>query len=314
MSMQAKQIRILFMGTPSLSSSLLKWMIEEKYNIIGVISQPDRERNRKGELLPTPTKLVANEYGINVYQIDKLKDNYSFILDLKPDLILTIAYGQIVPHDVLKCAKYGALNLHGSLLPKYRGASPIQSAILHGEKETAMSLMEMVDKMDAGRVYYQKNIVIDDEDNTSTLLNKMFEASKYIIANELQNYLDGKLIGIEQDESLVTYAHMIKREDEKINLDNDISFIHNQIRALADDIGAYLIYNGLKIKIFKAMIYNRNNTHPIGTIIASSSAGLLLQCKDGVLAIIELQLQGKKRMSYKDFINGNKAIIGTTLQ
>ena len=301
--------RILFMGTPPISAYVLRKMIEDGFNIVGVISQPDRPVGRKHILTPTPTKVVAIEYNIPVYQKEKIRLDYEFIKDINPDLILTLAYGQILPQGLLDIPKYGCLNLHGSLLPKYRGAAPIQYALINNEEYTGMSLMEMTSKMDAGRVYATKKIKIEEDDNSTSLFIKMGVIAYDLIKDHLPDYLEGKLIGIEQDESLVTFSPTIKKEEEHLDLCKSISTIYGYIRALSDAPGAYLNSKLGKIKIYKAKIYSKDIKGEVGEIIEADNKHLLLQCKDGILDILELQKEGKSRMDYLSFVNGNKDLI-----
>ena len=301
--------RILFMGTPIISAYVLRHMIEDGFNIVGVISQPDRPVGRKHILMPTPTKEVAMEYNIPVYQKEKIRLDYDFIKEINPDLILTLAYGQILPQGLLDIPKYGCLNLHGSLLSKYRGAAPIQYALINNEEYTGMSLMEMTSKMDAGKVYATKKIKIEEEDNSTSLFNKMGVAAYQLVDEYLEDYFIGKLEGVEQDESLVTFSPTIKKEEEHLDLSKSVYTIYGYIRALSDAPGAYLDSPIGKIKIFKARIYSSDIKGEVGEIIEANNKHLLLQCQDGILDIIELQKEGKSRMDYLSFINGNKNIV-----
>lgn len=305
--------RILFLGTPYIASKILKYLIDEGYNIIGVISQVDKEKDRKGNFLYTNTKKVAIENNINVYQYEKIKEHVDEIKELKPDLILTIAYGQIVPQSILDIPSKGCLNLHGSLLPKYRGAAPIQRALLNGEKETGFCLMEMVKKMDAGGVYAQEKIDINEEDNYTSLVEKLIECCKVLINKNLDKYLNGELIKIEQDECLVTYAPKIEKEDELLSLKYSCAEFINHVKALSYVPGGYLFFNNEKLKIFKCEFIDNLTNENIGTI-SYINKKLTLQLKDGHIGIIELQLPGKKILNYKDFLNGHKDLIGTILK
>lgn len=308
--MDKSKIRILFMGTPDIARTVLSSLLCNGYNIVGVISQPDRPVGRKHILLPTPTKSLALEHNIPVYQPVKIRKEYDFVKEINPDVIVVIAYGQILPQELLDIPKYGCINLHGSLLPKYRGAAPIQYSLINNEKVTGMSLMEMTKDMDAGRVYATKEVIIDEEDNSSSLFKKMGIAASELIINSLPLYIDGELPGVIQDENLVTFAPMIKDEEEHISLDDDISHIYGLIRALSDEPGAYIYLDDVKIKIFKAQIISNEITHRIGEIISADKSGLLIQLKGGVLKVLELQKEGKNRIDYKSFINGNSALLG----
>ena len=305
----AKKIKILFMGTPEIASNVLEKLCLCGYNIVGVVSQPDRPVGRKHVIMPTPTKEIANKFGIPCYQPERIRKEFDFVKDIKPDLILTIAYGQIIPQALIDIPEYGCLNLHGSLLPKYRGAAPIQYALINNEKITGMSLMEMNDKMDEGKVYATNIIDIEEDDNATSLFNKMGDAAFELVNDCLQDYLDGKLPGEEQDSSLATYCPTIKKEEEKLNLYESTERIYGYIRALSDEPGAYLLLDNEVIKIFKAKVVSHDVKGELGEILQIDKNGIFLQCKDGILSLIELQRQGKKRMNYKDFANGNASLL-----
>ena len=302
------------MGTPEISSKVLEGLLLDGYNIVALIAQPDRPVGRKKILVPVPTKVVATKYNIPVYQVEKIRKDYEFVKELKPDLILTLAYGQIVPQGLLDIPTLGCLNLHGSLLPKYRGAAPIQYALLNNEKETGMTLMKMVKEMDAGEMYMSKTVQIRDEDNSTSLFNKMGDCALELAKEALPLYLEGKLKGVPQDESKVTFAPSIKPEEEKIDLNKSKEEIFGQIRALSDIPGAYLYLNELKFKIYKAKIISDEVNRKPGEIIRADKGGLYLQLSNGVISILELQKEGKNRLDYKSFINGEHNLVGQILK
>ena len=310
----SKEIKILFMGTPEIASNVLEKLILCGYHIVGVVSQPDRPVGRKKLLLPTPTKEVAIKYNIPCYQAENIKKDYDFIKDIQPDLILTLAYGQIIPQGLIDIPQYGCLNLHGSLLPKYRGAAPIQYALINNDEITGMSLMEMNDKMDEGKVYASNIIDINEDDNATSLFVKMGEAAFELVNDCLDDYLNGKLPGEEQDSSKASYCPTIKKEEEKLNLNDSVERIYGYIRALSDEPGAYLLLDEEVIKIYKAKIVSKEVKGALGEILQIDKNGILLQCKDGILSLLELQRGGKKRMGYKDFANGNASLLHHVLR
>ena len=312
--MNKKDAKIIFMGTPEISSKVLEGLILDGYNIIAVIAQPDRPVGRKKILMPVPTKVVAEKYNIPVYQPVKIRKEYEFVNDLHPDLILTLAYGQIVPQGLLDIPTFGAINLHGSLLPKYRGAAPIQYALLNNDKVTGMTLMRMTKEMDAGEMYAKKEIAIDEEDNSTSLFIKMGDLALELAKESLPLFLEGKLEGIPQDESQVTFAPSIKPEEEKIDLNKTKEQIFGQIRALSETPGAYLYLNELKLKIYKAKIVSDEILGEVGTIVKADKGGLYLQTVNGIIALLDLQKEGKNRMDYKSFINGNQNLVGQLLK
>ena len=205
------------------------------------------------------------------------------------------------------------MNLHGSLLPKYRGASPIQTALINNEKVTVVTLMEMVKAMDAGRMYAKKEIEIVEDDNATSLFNKVKIAASELVLEALPLYIEGKLPGEKQNEEEVTFCSTIKPEQEKLNLSLTAQEIVGWIRGLSDEPGAYLYLNSLKLKIYKAKVINDLVNHEIGEIVQADKNGLAFQAKDGQIAILELQKEGKKRMDYRSFINGNQNLLGQKL-
>ena len=183
--MEKENLKVIFMGTPEISAYVLEAMINDGYQIIGVIAQPDRPVGRRGELEKVPTKVLAEKYNIPVFQPLKIRKEYDFVKELNPDVIITLAYGQIVPQGLLGIPRYGCLNLHGSLLPKYRGAAPIQYALINNDEVTGMTLMEMVAAMDAGKMYAKKELVIAEEDNATSLFQKMAVTAKELILEKI---------------------------------------------------------------------------------------------------------------------------------
>ena len=311
--MEKNNLKLVFMGTPEISAYVFEKMIEDGYHFVGLVAQPDHPVGRKGIIEKVPTKVIAEKYNIPVFQPIKIRDDYSFIDAIKPDLVITLAYGQIVPQGFLDKIPLGCLNLHGSLLPKYRGASPVQTALINSEEVTGVTLMEMVKAMDAGRMYAKKEVMIDEEDNATSLFNKIKEAAKDLVLEALPLYIKGELKGEEQDESLVTFCSTIKPEQEKLDLGLTANQIVGWVRGLSDEPGAYLYLNNLKLKIYKAKKVNEVVDHEVGEIVKADKNGLYFQAKDGQIAILELQKEGKKRMDYRSFVNGNQNLLGQKL-
>ena len=311
--MEKNDLRLVFMGTPEISAYVFEKMILDGYHFVGLVAQPDHPVGRKGIIEKVPTKVVAEKYDIPVFQPAKIRLDYSFINELKPDLVITLAYGQIVPEDFLKVPKLGCLNLHGSLLPKYRGASPIQSSLINNEKVTGVTLMEMIKEMDAGRMYAKKEIEITEDDNATSLFNKVKEAAGELIIEALPKYINGELIGEKQNEEEVTFCSIIKPEQEKLDLSLPALSIVGWIRGLSDEPGAYLYLNNNKLKIYKAKLVDQSISAEVGTIVKADKYGLFMQAKDGVISLLEVQKEGKKRMDYRSFINGNQNLLGQKL-
>lgn len=306
--------RIIFMGTPEISATVLEGIISSGYNVVAVIAQPDRPVGRKKILMPVPTKEVALRHDIPVYQPIKIRKEYEFVKEINPDVIITLAYGQIVPQGLLDIPPLGCLNLHGSLLPKYRGAAPIQYALMNNDKVTGMTLMKMVKEMDAGEMYASEEVKIEESDNSTSLFKKMGEAALRLILKELPNILEGKLVGTPQDESVVSFAPSIKPEEEKLDLNKSKEELHGYIRALSDVPGAYLYLEGLKFKIYRSSIVSNELIGKVGEIVKADKKGLHLQTNNGVLALLDVQLEGKKRMDYMSFINGHPNLLHELLQ
>ena len=311
--MDKKDLRLLFMGTPEISAYVFERMIEDGYHFVGLVAQPDHPVGRKGIIEKVPTKIIAEKYNIPVFQPIKIRDDYAFLDEIKPDLVITLAYGQIVPQGFLDKVPMGCLNLHGSLLPKYRGASPVQTALINGEQITGVTLMEMVKAMDAGRMYAKKEVLITEDDNATSLFNKIKIAASELVIEALPQYINGELIGEEQDESLVTFCSTIKPEQEKLDLSLDKGKIVGWIKGLSDEPGAYLYLNNFKLKIYKAQVVNDLVAGQVGEIVKADKSGLYLQCKNGQIALLEVQKEGKKRMDYRSFINGNQNLLGQIL-
>ncbi|MEG2270173.1 MAG: methionyl-tRNA formyltransferase [Bacilli bacterium] len=308
--MKSKECRIIFLGTPDIAAYVLEALINDNYNIIGIVSQEDKEKSRKGVLLETPTKMIGKKYNIPVYQFDKIRLHVEEVAALKPDLILTLAYGQLVSQEILDIPSLGCINLHGSLLPKYRGAAPIQRVLFNGEKETGFTLMQMIKQMDAGLMYKKLMIKIDDSENFSSLYEKMKECAKDLILSSLSQYIEGKLVGISQDESEATFAPKILKEDEKMDINMNCTDFINKIRALSYKPGGYLLLDNEIIKIFKVHYLNDKKSCENGTIILADKTGIAVQLEDGVIMIDELQRQQKKMMKASDFINGYPNLKG----
>ena len=307
-----KDVRILYMGTPEMSAKVLEALISDGFNIVGVVAQEDQPVGRKAIITEVPTKVVAKAHNIPVYQPHKIRLDYEFVKEINPDLILTMAYGQIVPQGLLDIPKMGALNLHGSLLPKYRGAAPIQRAIMNGETETGVTLMEMVDKMDAGQMFGVSKCEISPEDNYTSLCEKIVKCCIEVSENLLPKYFNGELKGVEQDESKVTFADKIKPETEKLSLDYGVDQFVNYVRGMSEEPGGYVLLDDLKFKILKASRSNQAVDGEVGTLLINKN--VYLKLKDGVIELKEVQLAGKKKMDGKSFANGSKHLNGKVVK
>ncbi len=295
--------RIVFMGTPEFAVPVLNELIKN-YNVVLVVSQPDREKDRKGNLLMTPTKKLAIDYNIDVYQPTKIKEEYEKILNYKPDIIITCAYGQILPNEILNYPKYGCINVHGSLLPKYRGGAPIHHAIINGEKETGITIMYMDSKMDSGDIIYQSKIEIGDNDNLDKIYKEMSFLGARTLLEILPQIFEGTNSRIKQDETLVSFGLNITKEEEKIDFNQSSLRIHNKIRGLSSIPGAYALINDKRMKIYESKLTDIPSKNVPGTIVKIDKNGILVSTNDKDIIITDIKLEGKKRCLVKDFING----------
>ena len=292
------------MGTPDFAANVLKRLIDEQHEVVLVVSQPDRPVGRKKELLPTPVKQVALDYQIPVFQPEKIRTDYDEITAANPDLIITAAYGQIVPKVVLDAPRLGCINVHASLLPKYRGGAPIHQAIIDGEVETGVTIMYMDVGLDTGDMISQITTPITDDDDTGILFERLSQLGADLLITTLPSIEAGINVRTPQDEAKVTYAYNITRAQELIDWNKSAREIFNHIRGLNPFPTAYTVLNEQNVKIFKAEIISGASANP-GTILAVSTAGIEVACGDGALRITELQLAGKKRMQLKDLLNGD---------
>jgi len=310
-----KDIRVVFMGTPTFAVPVLENLIKET-NVILLVSQPDREKDRKGNVLPTPTKKIALENNIEVFQPTKIKESYEKITSLNPDIIITCAYGQIIPEVILNCPKYGCINVHGSLLPKLRGGAPIHHAIINGDKKTGITIMYMDKLMDSGDIISQKEIPILNEDNLDSVYEKMSQLGANLLIETLPSIIDGTNKRIKQNENEVTFGYNITKEEEKIEFSKKSLDIHNQIRGLSSVPGAYCFIDDKRLKVYASEITNRKSDKPSGTIINIDKTGIYVNTKDFVVKLTDIKLEGKKRCLVKDFINGIKVeeYIGKVLK
>lgn len=295
--------KIIFMGTPEFSKKVLEELINLKYEILLVVTQPDKQVGRKKILTPSPVKEFAIEKGISFFQPLKIRKDFQKIIDLKPDLIITAAYGQIIPKEVLDCPRLGCVNLHASLLPFYRGGAPIQRAILNGEKKTGMSLMYMDEKMDEGDVLYQKEIEIDIKDTNKTLFEKLARLSCQIIREKLPLLFENKLIAKKQEHERATYAYNLKKEEEFINFNRDYMVVYNHIRALLDNPGCYGILNGKKYK-FHEVFFMEDKDSVAGMFSGLEKDFLKIGCQNGYVLVFKIQPEGKNILDAKTFMNG----------
>ena len=306
-------VKIVFMGTPLFSVPILEALIEN-YNVIAVVTQPDRISNNK--VLEPAIKKIAESHNIKVLQPVKIRREYQEILDLNPDMIITCAYGQIIPKELLDFPRYGAINIHASLLPKLRGGAPIHHAIIDGYDKTGITIMYMNEKMDEGDIILQSSTSISLEDTTETLHDRLSIMGRDLILDAIPKIVSGNINRIKQNEKDATYGYNISREDEKIDFNKTRYEIFNQIRGLNSYPGAYTIFNNKILKVWKSEIgsnnyFNKKN----GEIVCLYDDGIGVKCLDGEIILKEVQLEGKKKQNAKDFINGHRnELVGNVLK
>ncbi|WP_226674275.1 methionyl-tRNA formyltransferase [Rossellomorea aquimaris] len=305
--------KVIFMGTPDFSVPVLQSLIDEKYDVIAVVTQPDRPVGRKRILTPPPVKVAAEKHGIPVYQPEKIKneDELNQVLALKPDLIVTAAFGQILPNALLEAPKYGCINVHASLLPELRGGAPIHYSILQGKEKTGITIMYMVEKLDAGDIISQVEVDIDERDHVGTLHDKLSVAGAKLLIDTIPPLLEGKISPVKQDDSKATFARNIKREQEKIDWKNDGEQIYNHIRGLHPWPVAYTTLEDSVMKIWWGEKVSGVTSSP-GEIIRVEEDGFIISTGNSTgIKITDLQPSGKKRMSAKDYLRGAGAHLKT---
>ena len=306
--------KILFMGTPDFSVPVLEGLIEN-YEVIGVVTQPDKRVGRHQVLTPSPVKEVALKHHIPVFQPVKVRNEYEDFLALKPDIIVTCAYGQILPKTILDAPRLGCINVHASLLPKLRGGAPIQKSIIDGYDETGITIMYMDVSMDSGDIIEQSTTKILDSDNLESLYNRLKVMGRDLLLEVLPSIFDGTNQRIKQDESLVTYAYNITREEEYLDFTKDARSLFNQIRGLSPTPGAYFLLDGVEMKVYSSYISSDQSTGKVGTVSKIYKDGFGINTKDYVLVITNIKPFGKKRMDASSYLNGisKKDFIGKEL-
>lgn len=295
--------RIVFMGTPIFAAKVLEHLLTLPIEIVGVVTQTDKKVGRKHIVTPTPVKVVAQQAGLLVFQPVKVKDIVSQLQALEYDFIVTCAYGQFLPEVVLKSARIDALNIHASLLPKYRGGAPIHWAVINGETETGISLMRMVKAMDAGEVFAQTRVAITLEDTTSTLHDKLIEAAKACCDRYLLDVFEGKLKAIPQDEAKVTYGYNITGDNEHINFNTSAQVVYNHIRGLIHWPVGYATIQSLRFKFYGCVISDMLATHPPGTIERVDKSGVYVATQSYCVCITHIQVEGRKMYAVVDDVS-----------
>ena len=299
-------MNIVFMGTPEIAMEILKSLYESENSVIGVVCQPDSKSGRGNRVKYSEVKKFALEHNLKLMQPEKIRNNEDFLNELKssnPDVIVVCAYGKIIPKEILDLPKYGAINVHASLLPKLRGASPIQSAILLGEEKTGVTIMQMAEGIDDGDMILKEEVLIGNM-NYEMLYNKLTEIGKRLIINALNMIESGTASFEKQDDSKATYVTTITKADGKIDFNTPAIEIERKIRAFDPWPGAYANLNGKTIKFWKAKVIDLEGRP--GRILNIDDNGIIVACKDSAIQVLEIQVPGKKRVSVKDYLLGNR--------
>ena len=312
-------MKVVFMGTPDFARESLEALYNAGHEIIAVITNPDRPKGRGMKMIPTPVKEFAKEKGLKVYEPEKIRNNEEIINTIKslePEVICVVAYGKILPKEILEIPSKGCINVHGSLLPKYRGAAPIQWAVLNGDKTTGITTMYMGEGMDTGDMILTKEVTIGDNETTGELWDRLSIIGAELLIETLKQIEEGTAPRIKQDDSKATIAPMLNKEMAKIDWENKTAKeIKNLVRGLNPIMGAYTYLNGKKIKFWKVEEIQESEfekaldleTSANGTVILSDSKkGLYIKTKQGILSVIEIQGENAKRMKIQDFLRGNK--------
>ena len=291
-----KELRVVFMGTPKFSVPVLEKLIEN-YNVVAIVTQPDKQVGRGGKIGISPIKKVAIDHNILCLQPRKIKEEYEEIIALEPDIIITCAYGQIIPKELLDYPKYSCINVHASLLPKLRGGAPIQRALMNGFTKTGITIMFMDVKMDSGAIIESEEIEIAPDESYKSLHDRLSVLGSELLIRTLPSIISGDIKPYKQNEDEVTYGFNITKEDEKIDFSKSKTDIYNQIRGLDGFSGAYCMFQGKRLKVWESRLSDNHYSNLI----------------DGEIILTTVQLEGKNKMPARDFANG-KDIVGKVLE
>ena len=306
-------MKIIFMGTPDFAAASLEALIASRHEIQAVVTQPDKPKGRKGELTPSPVKVIAKREGIKVYQPLKVRDE-EFVKTLRaynPDVMVVVAFGQIIPLSILKMPKYGCVNIHGSLLPKYRGAAPIQWAVLDGEKETGITTILMDEGIDTGDILLKKTIKIDADETSGSLFDKLMALGAKTILETLDELEKGNLTPTKQGESPTAYAKMLTKAMGLIDFTKSAKELDCFVRGMNPWPSAYTLLAGKTLKLWKVRAVEGGGK--AGSVIDIDKESFTIACGEGAIEVLEVQLEGKKRMSAGDFLKGSSLNIGQEL-
>ncbi|MFB3926657.1 MAG: methionyl-tRNA formyltransferase [Syntrophales bacterium] len=314
--MVAEKPRIIFMGTPEFAVPSLDALVQSGYPVIAVVTQPDRPKGRGRRNEPPPVKTAAEKYGLRVIQPESVRDSsfLEFFRRLAPDMVVLVAFGQILPAQIISYPPKGCINVHPSLLPRYRGAAPINWALIRGDKETGVTVIMMDEKVDSGDILIQENTMIAPEETFGQLRDRLAEMGARLLLRAIEAVVEGTVTGTPQDPSQATYAPRLKKEDGRIHWSTDFSSIVNLIRGLSPAPGAYTCIEGRQLKVFTASGEASERVDgPPGKVTGQSDRGLRIAAVNGYVYLQDVQLEGKKRMPIQDFLRGYKIEPGTVL-
>ena len=307
-------MKIVFMGTPDFAAGCLKALYEAGHEITAVVTQPDRPKGRKKEPVPSAVKVLALEHQTPVLQPEKIRDPKEIerLSAYEAQLFVVAAFGQILPQQILKMPPLGCINVHASLLPKYRGAAPIQQAILDGEKETGVTIMQMAQGLDTGDILTQRRIAIAEDETGGSLFDRLMEVGAELLVETLPLLEKGEITPSPQDESRASYVKMLRKEDGRMDFSLPAEVLERRIRGLSPWPGAFCLYENKKMRILKAEVVNAKKEHSadIGQVLAVDGDGIEIACRRGSLRVLMLQPEGKKPMSSHDFLLGHKVTEG----
>ncbi len=313
--MVKRPLRIIFMGTPDFAAATLQALIDGPDEVVAVVTQPDRAKGRGKKLTPPPTKVLAEAAGIPVLQPTKIKTEafHNGLLTYQPDLIVVTAYGRILPKSLLELPPLGCINVHGSLLPKYRGAAPIQWAVINGEKETGITIIQMNEGMDTGDILLKAKINTAPDETAGSLFDKLAVLGSATLLTAIKGLQEGTIIPVAQDHDLATVAPMLKKDDGLIDWHKDAKEIERLIRGLDPWPSAFCFLDGTRLRLFRPEVLHQDSEMQPGTVLQADKRGILVACGHNTLLTREIQPEGKKRMNVDSFLCGHPIVPGTRL-
>ena len=308
-------MKVLFMGTPDFAVGTLEELVKSRHEIAGVVTQPDKPKGRGKAMQFPPVKEVAVRENIPVYQPRRVRDPefIKILKEINPDVIVVVAFGQIIPQEIIDLPKYGCINVHGSLLPKYRGAAPIQWAVIDGEKESGVTTMQMDAGLDTGDMLLKTVVPLEKEETGGSLFEKLSKAGADLLLETLEKLEEGGIVPEKQGESPTPYAKMLTKEMGDLDWNKEAVLLEQLIRGLNPWPSAYTHLNGKTLKIWSAQVEERDTEEKPGTVVEVNKKELKVQTGKGILSLKEVQIEGKKRMEIDAFLRGNTVKEGTVL-